>query len=100
MMPLWSIHKGHINAFMAEYQHVYPISLCLVLHNRPTGHCNDLNLPKCRLATGQRMFSYRAAKLLYNDLPRDIKEIENIIFFKKILRNELRKNSLSKIVFN
>ena len=64
------------------------------IHSRPTRHCNDLNLPKCRLATGQRMFSYPGAKL-YNDLPLDIKEIENTRFFKKRLRNELRKNLLS-----
>lgn len=64
------------------------------IHKRSTRRCNDLHLPKCRLATGQRMFSYRAAKL-YNDLPREDKEVENTTLFKKQLRNKLRKNFLS-----
>jgi hypothetical protein len=53
------------------------------IHNRPTRHCNDLNMPNCRLATGQRMFFYRGGATLYNDLPRDIKEIENTRSFEK-----------------
>ena len=62
------------------------------IHKRATRFCNDLHLPKCRLATGQRMFSYRGVKL-YNDLPREVKDIKNTKLFKKKLRNEQRKNS-------
>ena len=86
------VHKclhGGVPAYLSD-----KFMLRSAIHSRPTRHCNDLNLPKCRLATGQRMFSYRGAKL-YNDLPLDIKEIENTRFFKKRLRNELRKNLLS-----
>ena len=64
------------------------------IHKRATRYCNDLHLPKCRLATGQRMFSYRGAKL-YNDLPREVKDIKSTKLFKKKLRNELRKNSFA-----
>ena len=86
------VHKclhGGVPAYLS-----HKFMLRSAIHSRPTRHCNDLNLPKCRLATGQRMFSYRWAKV-YNDLPLDIKEIENTRFFKKRLRNELRKNLLS-----
>ena len=64
------------------------------IHKRATRYCYDVHLPKRNLATGQRMFFYGGAKL-YNDLPREVKDIGNTKPFKKKLRNELRKNSLT-----
>ena len=53
----------------------------------------DLNLPKCRLTTGQRTFAFRGAKL-YNELPRDIKETADSKVFKKKLNNLLISKQL------
>lgn len=43
------------------------------VHNRNTRRNSDLYLPKCRLATGQRSFAFRAAKLC-DELPSTIKQ--------------------------
>ena len=56
------------------------------IHKRTTRYCNDLHFPKCRLVTGQRMFSNRGA-ILYNDLPRKVKDIDNTKLFKRKLEN-------------
>ena len=45
-----------------------------------------LNLPKCKLTTGQQTLAFRGAKL-YNELPRDIKETTDSKVFKKKLNN-------------
>ena len=57
-----------------KYYHIYQTNgQCnSAIHKRTTRYCNDLRFPKCRLATGQRMFSNRGAKL-YNDLPRELR---------------------------
>ena len=49
---------------------------------RSTRSKSQLNLPKCRLSTGQRSFAFRGPKE-YNSLPEDIRVIENILSFKR-----------------
>ena len=39
------------------------------IHSRTTRNRNELDLIKCRLATGQRSFSFRGAKA-WNELPK------------------------------
>ena len=43
---------------------------------------NDLTLPRYRLATGRKTFTYRGAKL-YNTIAKDIKDAGNLNVFKK-----------------
>ena len=54
----------------------------LNVSGRSTRSKSQLNLPKCRLSTGQRSFAFRGAKE-YNSLPDDIRAIENILSFKR-----------------
>ena len=49
---------------------------------RSTRNKSQLNLPKCRLSTGQRSFAFRGAKE-YNLLPEDIWATNNISGFKR-----------------
>ena len=49
---------------------------------RDTRQNNDLTLPRYRLATGQKTFTYRGAKL-YNSIARDIRDTGNLNVFKK-----------------
>ena len=49
---------------------------------RSTRNKSQLNLPKCRLLTGQRSFAFRGAKE-YNLLPEDIRATNNISSFKR-----------------
>ena len=58
------------------------------LHDRNTRYNKDLNLPRCRLKTGQRSFAYRGATC-WNRLPKDLKEVVNSGTFKKRLVNML-----------
>ena len=53
------------------------------VHNRTTWHSNNnkLNIPYCRLSTGQRSFTYRGTKL-WNSLSDDLKHIQSPILFK------------------
>ena len=60
----------------------------LELHDRNTRYNKDLNLPRCRLKTGQRSFAYRGAKC-WNRLPKDLKEVANSGTFKKRIVNIL-----------
>lgn len=57
------------------------------VHDR-TRYNKDLNLPRCRLKTGQRSFAYRGATC-WNRLPKDLKEVVNTGTFKKRLVNML-----------
>ena len=45
------------------------------VHNRQTRSSGALDIPLCRLSTGQRSFSFRGAKLC-NSLNDDIKSIK------------------------
>ena len=58
------------------------------VHDRNTRYNKDLNLPRCRLKTGQRSFAYRGATC-WNRLPKDLKEVVNTGTFKKRLVNML-----------
>ena len=49
---------------------------------RVTRQNKDLSLPRYRLATGQKTFSYRGAKL-YNSIAKDIRDTRNFNAFKK-----------------
>ena len=60
----------------------------LDLHNRNTRNKKDLNLPRCRLKTGQRSFAYRGAAC-WNSLPKDLKEVVDGRIFKKRFVNML-----------
>ena len=54
-------------------------------HDRNTPYKKDLNLPRRRLKTGQRSFTFRGATC-WNKLPKDIEEVANC----RILRRDLR----------
>ena len=55
-------------------------------NQRDTRQNNDLTLPRYRLATGQKTFTYRRAKL-YNSIAKDIRETGNLnVFNKKIFK--------------
>ena len=64
--------------------------------SRSTIHCrntrsvsnNNLQIPKYRLANGQRTFAYRGCKL-WNELNPDIRETKTIWQFKKKIINSL-----------
>ena len=58
------------------------------LHNRNTGNKKDLNLPRCRLTTGQGSFAYRGAAC-WNSLPKDLTEVADVRIFKRRLVNML-----------
>ena len=54
------------------------------VHNRQTRLSNDLNLPFCRLSTGQRAFAYHGAKL-WNSIDSNIKNANCPKTFKRCL---------------
>ena len=54
------------------------------IHSRTTRNRNDLDLIKCRLATGQRSFSFRGAKA-WNELPKSIRDATSLNHFKRNL---------------
>ena len=51
-------------------------------HQRDTRQNNDLTWPRYKLATGQKTFTYRGAKL-YNSIAKDIRDTGNLNAFKK-----------------
>ena len=55
---------------------------------RNTRQSNHLNILRCRLATGQRSFSYRGAKL-WNNLSDDLKNENSVKAFKLKLTKQL-----------
>ena len=48
---------------------------------RDTRQNNDLTLPRYRLATGQKTFTYRGAKL-YNSIAKDLRDTGNLNVFQ------------------
>ena len=52
------------------------------IDQRDTRQKSDLSFPNCRLATGQRAFAFRGAKIL-NSLPKFIRDTESLSGFKK-----------------
>ena len=61
------------------------------IHSRPTRNCNDLDLVKCRLATGQRSFRFCGAKA-WNKLPKSIRDVTSLHNFKNDLMKFLRES--------
>ena len=61
---------------------------CSKIHGRNTRCSRELDLPICRLKSGQRSFAFRGAKLLYN-LPNEIKQISDVKKFKAKVCNYL-----------
>ena len=56
-------------------------------HQRVTRQNNRLTLPRYRLATGQKTFTYRGAKL-YNSIAKDIRDTGNLnVFQNRIFKN-------------
>ena len=58
------------------------------VHGRNTRGSGELDLPFCRLKTGQRSFAFRGAKL-YNNLPNEIKQTSDVKTFKAKVCNYL-----------
>ena len=58
------------------------------IHGRNTRGSGELDLPICRLKTGQRSFAFRGAKL-YNNLPNEIKQTFDVKNFKAKVCNYL-----------
>ena len=59
---------------------------CRQVHiDRNTRYKEDLNLPSCRLKTGQRSFAFRGATCWNLELPKDMKEVADCRIFKKRL---------------
>ena len=58
------------------------------VHDRNTRYNKNLNLPRCRLKTGQRSFAYGGAACR-NRLPKDLKEVVKTGTFKNRLLNML-----------
>ena len=54
------------------------------IHQRDTRQKNDLTLPRYRLATGQKTFTYSGAKL-YSNIAKDIRDTGNLNVFEKII---------------
>ena len=72
--------------------------LCNLFHDRfsvsgrSIRNMSQLNLPKCRLSTGQRFFAFRGAKE-YNLLPENIRNLNNISSFKMKVAAHFLTNS-------
>ena len=73
------------------------------VHNRQLRSVdnNDLNLPHCRLSTGQRSFAFRRAKV-WSSLPLDLKLTPSLRTFKKNVHELLSYNLLWRLhlIFN
>ena len=88
-------NKSVIMAFkcMAGYA---PKSLCskfskqLEISQRETRNCVNLNIPICKLSTGQRSFHYRTVKL-WNALETNLKNVDSLSSFKRQLKSHLLK---------
>ena len=58
------------------------------IHTRNTRHCDQLNIPRCSLTTGQQSFTYRGAKL-WNNLRDNVKSSDSVKVFRKKIVNLL-----------
>ena len=56
------------------------------IHNRNTRSRNQLDIPRCRISTGQRSFVYRGTKL-WNSLSYDVRTAKCPKVFKRRLIN-------------
>ena len=58
---------------------------------RVTRSANNLNIPRCRLATEQRRFAYRGVKI-WNGLRNDLRNLTSLNAFKRnLVRQYLNK---------
>ena len=64
------------------------------IHSRVTRSCNLLHIPRGRLSSGQRAFTYRGCKL-WNNLPNDLKAAENVNAFRLRLLNALLSGNVT-----
>ena len=58
------------------------------IHSRNTRQRDQLNIPRCRLTTGQRSFTYRGAKL-WNNLRDNVKSSDSVKILRKKIVNLL-----------
>ena len=70
----------------------------LALHDINTRYKKDLNLPGCRLKTGQRSFAFRGATC-WNRLPKDMKEVADSRIFKKKTYKYALKMTFTILIF-
>ena len=76
-----------------------PPYLCNLFHDRfsvwgrSTRNMSQLNLPKCRLSTGQRSFTFRGLAKEYNLIPENIWNLNNISSFRRKVAAHFLANS-------
>ena len=80
-----------VNGLAPDYLVKYFVKRSAV-HNRNTRGCNNFVVPRCRLSTGQRAFSYRGPRE-WNGLAENIKNIKEINSFKKTLFKNMFYNN-------
>ena len=80
------MHKC-INKIVPHYL-IEKFTLRSQTHTRNTRQRDQLNIPKCRLTTGKRSFTYRGAKL-WNNLRNNVKSSDSVKVFKKKIVNLL-----------
>ena len=96
-------YRGAIMTFkcMAGYAPKYlssKFSKRLEISQRKTRNCDNLNIPFCKLSTGQRSFHYHTAKL-WNALETNLKNVDSLNSFKRQLKNYLLKQFLNRYSF-
>ena len=72
-----------INKLVPDYL-FEKFTLCSQIHTRNTRQRDQLNIPRCRLTTGQRSFTYHGAKL-WNNLRDNVKSSDSVKVFRKKL---------------
>ena len=70
-----------INKLVADYL-IEKFTLRSQTHTRNTRQCDQLNIPRCRLTTGQRSFTYRGAKF-WNNLRDNVKSSDSVNVSRK-----------------
>ena len=76
-----------INKLVPDYL-IEKFTLRSQTHTRNTRQCDQLNIPRCRLTTGQRSFTYRGAKP-WNNLRDNVKSSDFVKVFRKKIVNLL-----------
>ena len=78
----------HISACLSPSYLSHKFSTRAIVHNRQTRYRDSLNIPSCRINSGQRAFWYRGVTI-WNNLSKDLREIINAKVFKRRLIDEL-----------
>ena len=76
-----------INGLVPEYLSNYFVKRSSI-HSRNTRGSGDLNIPLCRLSTGQRGFYFRGVRQ-WNNLTKDLQDVKHLNNFKKRLSNSI-----------